>query len=103
MAKAFKELTEREILALAITSEEEDSRTYATIADALQKDYPGTAKVFAEMQIEEDGHRRRLTEMFLQRFGDTIPLIRRQDVKGFVHRTPVWLMKQLSVDRVRLM
>ncbi|MCL2648991.1 MAG: hypothetical protein FWD61_18665 [Phycisphaerales bacterium] len=101
MTKSFKDLTEREILALAITSEEEDSRTYAAIADALRKDYPGTAKVFAEMRLEEDGHWRKLTEMYMHRFGNTIPLVRRQDVKGFVRRTPIWLIKQFGVDRVR--
>ena len=101
MAKPFKDLTEREILALAITSEEEDGRTYGTIADAFQKTYPGTAQIFLEMQVEEDGHRRRLVEMYRQRFGDHIPLIRRQDVKGFVRHTPVWLAKNLSLDRVR--
>jgi rubrerythrin len=101
MSKAFKDLTEREILALAITLEEEHSRIYRDIAEAMQASYPGTAKVFTEMQAEEVGHHKALVQMFQSKFGDHIPLIRRQDVKGFVHRQPVWLIKNLGVDRVR--
>jgi rubrerythrin len=101
MAKAFKDLTEREIVALAITLEEEHSRIYRDIAEAMQGSYPGTAKVFTEMQAEEQGHHKALLQMFQSKFGDHIPLIRRQDVKGFVHRQPVWLIKNLGVDRVR--
>src|SRR4051812_9451838 len=101
MAKRFADLSEQEILALAITSEEEDSRIYGDIAEGLAKDYPTTAKVFKEMQIEEQGHRKSLSEMYQKRFGDHIPLIRRQDVKGFVHRRPVWLVRPLGIKAVR--
>src|SRR5438874_4729685 len=101
MPKSFKDLTEREILALAITLEEEDGRTYGVIADALQASYPASSKVFEEMLQQESEHRRRLTELYRSRFGDHITMIHRQDVKGFVHRRPLWLMKNLSLDRVR--
>ena len=101
MAKQFKELSEREILALAITLEEEDARVYADFADGLRETYPATAKVFEEMQEEESGHRRALIETFRRRFGEHIPLIRRQDVKGFVNRRSVWLIEGLGVDTAR--
>jgi rubrerythrin len=101
MAKKFKDLSEREILALAISLEEEDSRVYADFADGLRETYPATAKMFAEMQAEESEHRRRLIETFRQRFGEHIPLIRRQDVKGFVERRPVWLVRPLGIEVVR--
>jgi rubrerythrin len=101
MAKAFKDLTEREILALAITLEEEHSRIYGDIAEAMKGSYEGTAKVFLDMKAEEQGHHRALVEMYRSKFGDHIPLIQRHDVKGFVHRQPVWLVKNLGVDRVR--
>ena len=101
MAKKFKDLTEREILALAITLEEEDSRVYGDFADGLRETYPATAKMFDEMQEEENGHRRALIETYRQRFGEHIPLIRRQDVKGFIERKPVWLMRPLGIDTVR--
>src|SRR3954468_5420713 len=81
MAKAFKDLTEREILALAIQQEEEDSRIYGDFAEGLRESYPQTAKVFDEMQAEESRHRQMLIELHRQRFGEHIPLIRRQDVK----------------------
>ncbi len=99
--KRFKDLSEREILALAIQLEEEDSRVYADFADGLRADYPATSKVFEEMQAEESRHRQRLIEMHQQRFGDHIPLIRRQDVKGFVERRPVWLVRPLGINTVR--
>jgi rubrerythrin len=101
MAKRFKDLSEQEILALAISSEEDDSRIYGDIAEGLKQDYPATSKVFAEMQAEEQEHRRGLTELYRQRFGDHIPLIRRQDVKGFVSRRPVWLIRPLGINTVR--
>lgn len=101
MAKSFRELSEREILALAITLEEEDGRTYGDIADALAQNYPATAKVFEEMIAQESEHRRRLTDMYRTRFGEHIKMIHRQDVKGFVHRKPIWLTKNLSLDRLR--
>jgi rubrerythrin len=101
MPKSFKQLTDREILALAITLEEEDGRTYGDMAEALQASYPATAKVFQGMIAEEADHRRRLTDLYRSRFGDHIMMIRRNDVKGFVRRRPVWLMKNLSLDHVR--
>jgi len=101
MPKSFGKLTEKEILALAISLEEEDSRTYADIAEALNATYPATAEIFRGMVAEESEHRRKLFEMFRQKFGDTVPLIRRGDVKGFVKRSPVWLIKNLSIDSVR--
>jgi erythrin-vacuolar iron transport family protein len=99
--KGFKDLSEREILALAIQLEEEDSRVYADFADGLHETYPSTAKVFEEMQAEESRHRQSLIDLYRSRFGDHIPLIRRQDVKGFVERRPEWLVRPLGIDRVR--
>ena len=101
MAKAFKDLGEREILALAITLEEEHGRIYGDIADLMKENFPGTTKIFLEMQAEENDHHRLLVQMYQTRFGDHIPLIRRQDVKGFVARRPIWLMKNLGIDRMR--
>ncbi|HEV2198769.1 MAG TPA: ferritin family protein [Bryobacteraceae bacterium] len=101
MAKRFKDLTEREILALAISLEEEDGRVYADFADGLREEYPATAKVFEEMMAEESGHRARLIELFRSKFGEHIPLIRRHDVSGFVARKPVWLFRPLGIHVVR--
>ncbi|MGA7918745.1 MAG: iron exporter MbfA [Candidatus Acidiferrales bacterium] len=99
--KRFKDLTEKEILALAIQLEEEDGRVYADFADGLRDSYPATAKMFEEMQQEENRHRQSLLEMYKQRFGDHIPLIRRQDVAGFVERRPEWLVRPLGLNTVR--
>lgn len=99
--KNFHSLSEREILALAISSEEEDERVYADYAEGLRQDFPASAAVFDGMRDEESTHRRRLIELYQQKFGDHIPLIRRQDVKGFVQRRPVWLMQPLGLDTVR--
>ena len=101
MAKTFKDLSEREILALAISLEEEDGRIYGDFAEGLRQEYPATAKMFEDMQAEESEHRRRLIETYRERFGDHIPLIRRQDVRGFVQRRPVWLMRPLGISVVR--
>jgi len=101
MAKNFKELSEREILALAISLEEEDGRIYGDFVDGLRETYPATAKMFEEMQGEESQHRRALIEMYRQRFGEHIPLIRRHDVKGFITRRPVWLVRPLGINVVR--
>jgi len=101
MARNFKDLSEREILALAIGLEEEDGRIYGDFVDGLRESYPATAQMFEEMQEEESGHRRSLIETYRQRFGEHIPLIRRQDVKGFVDRRPVWLIRPLRIDAVR--
>jgi rubrerythrin len=99
--KRFKDLSEREILALAIQLEEEDSRVYADFAEGLRESYPATAKVFEEMQAEESRHRRRLIDIHRQRFGEHIPLIRRQDVKGLLERRPLWLVRPLGINAVR--
>jgi rubrerythrin len=101
MPKKFKELTEREILALAISSEEEDGRIYGEFADGLRESYPATAKMFEEMREEEVVHRDRLMAMFRQRFGEHIPLIRRENVKGFLQRKPTWLTRPLGVNVAR--
>jgi rubrerythrin len=101
MARKFKELSEREILALAISLEEEDARIYADFAEGLRDTYPATAKVFEEMQGEESDHRKSLLEIYRQRFGEHIPHIRREDVKGFVERRPIWLVRPLGIDAVR--
>lgn len=99
--KKFNELTEREVLALAIALEEEDERVYADFADGLRQDYPASASMFDGMREEESEHRRRLIELFRQKFGEHIPLIRRGDVRGFVQRPALWLMRPLRIDAVR--
>src|SRR5687768_8667039 len=99
--KAFADLTEREILALAISSEEDDSRTYMAFAHELMDRFPASAKVFIEMAEEEQAHKRSLTDAHQKKFGDFIPLIRRSDVRGFVQHTPVWLSKQMTLDAMR--
>ncbi len=101
MKKAFKDLTEKEILALAIASEEEDGRIYGEFADALRESYPATATMFEAMREEEVVHRDRLLAMFRQRFGERIPLIRRENVKGFLTRRPMWLVHPLGVNAAR--
>src|SRR2546421_12439650 len=101
MLKKFKDLSEKEILAIAIAAEEEDGRIYGEFADALRDEYPSTAQMFEEMREEEVGHRDRLIAMFRQRFGDHIPLIRRENVKGFLQRRPVWLVRPLGVNVAR--
>ena len=99
--KNFYELSEREILALAISLEEEDERVYADYVEGLRENYPASAAVFEGMRQEESGHRRRLIELYRTKFGEHIPLIRRQDVKGFVQRKSIWLVKPLGLDAVR--
>src|SRR5499425_327719 len=101
MLKKFKELTEKEILAIAIAAEDEDGRIYGEFADALREEYPSTAGMFEDMRKEEAVHRDRLIAMFRQRFGEHIPLIRREDVKGFLQRRPVWLVRPLGINTVR--
>lgn len=101
MAKKFRDLSEREILALAVSLEEEDGHIYGDFADGLREAYPDTARIFDEMREEESQHRASLIESFRERFGEHIPLIRRQDVKGFVQRRPVWLTRPLPVAEVR--
>src|SRR5713226_7336265 len=97
----FHSLSEREILALAISLEEEDERIYADFAEGLRQSFPASAAVFDGMREEESGHRRRLLELFREKFGDHIPLLRRQDVRGFVSRKPVWLIRPLGLEAVR--
>jgi len=99
--RSFDSLTEREILALAISLEEEDERVYADFAEGLRETFPATAAIFDGMRVEESTHRRRLIELFQKKFGEHIPLIRRQDVRGFVVRKPVWLVRPLGLDTVR--
>ncbi|MEO8662634.1 MAG: ferritin family protein, partial [Bryobacteraceae bacterium] len=96
MARNFKELSEREIMALAISLEEEHSRIYGEFAHGLRESFPASAKLFDEME-----HRNWLIETFRERFGEHIPLIRRQDVKGFVQHRPVWLVQPLGLNVVR--
>ncbi len=97
----FSDLTEKQILALAIASEEEDAQIYRTFADFLRDDFPASAKVFDGMALEEDEHRRRLFDIYQDRFGTTIPPIRREHVAGFISRRPVWLTGNMSLERIR--
>src|SRR3954468_10635464 len=99
--KTFESLTEQQILALAISLEEEDARIFEDFAAGLQETYPEQAKKFREMRQEEDGHRHRLLELYRKKFGDHVPLIRRQDVRGFVDRRPVWLVRPLGLRAVQ--
>jgi rubrerythrin len=99
--KAFSDLTEQEVLALAISSEDDDARTYTTFAHDLRERFPASANVFADMAEEEHEHRRRLTDAYVKKFGGHIPLIRRSDVSGFVKHKPVWLMKHMSLQSMR--
>jgi len=97
----FHSLNEKEILALAISLEEEDERVYSDYVEGLRESFPATAAVFEEMRKQETGHRQRLIELYRNRFGEHIPLIRRQDVKGFVVRQPLWLSQPLQLDKIR--
>ncbi len=99
--KRFRDLSEREILALAISSEEDDAKIYLTYADKLRADYQQSAKFFEDMAAEENRHRTRLISLFQQRFGDTIPLLRREHVSGYYNRNPVWLIENLGIERIR--
>ena len=94
----FHSLSQKEILALAISLEEEDERIHSDFSESLRENFPGTAKVFEEMRQEEIGHRRRLIDLYKQKFGEHIPLIRRQYVRGFVHRKPIWLNSPLRLE-----
>ena len=99
--KKFDSLSEQEILALAISLEEEDERVYADFAEQLRGNFPATAAIFDAMRADETGHRQRLLSLYQKQFGDHVPLIRRQDVRGFVRRTPIWLVRPLGLDAVR--
>jgi len=97
----FRDLNEAQILALAITAEEEDARIYRDFAEALRANFAATADLFTKMALEEDSHRHRLIELYRKKFGEHIPLIRRQDVKGFVVRRPSWITRTLRPERAR--
>jgi rubrerythrin len=99
--KRFADLNEQKILALAISNEDEDNRIYRSFADRLRGPYPETADMYDKMAQEEIGHRDMLLELHRQKFGDFLPLIRRQDVKGFVARRPIWLNRTLGIDATR--
>src|SRR2546422_925517 len=99
--KRFSELTEQEIIALAITNEDEDSRIYRGFAEGLRQTYPASAEVFDEMAEEEVRHRSMLFDLYRTKFGEYLPLIRRQDVRGFIQKKPLWLMQPLNLDDVR--
>ncbi|HEU4413614.1 MAG TPA: ferritin family protein [Candidatus Angelobacter sp.] len=99
--RSFESLSEQEVLALAISLEEEDERVYADFSEGFRKDFPATATMFDEMRREESEHRRQLIELYRSRFGEHIPLIRRGDVKGLVSRRPIWLMQPMRPDAAR--
>ncbi len=99
--KRFADLSEQEVLALAISNEDEDNRIYRSFADGLRGSYPDTAQMYDKMAAEEIGHRDMLLELHRKKFGEFMPLIRRQDVKGFVTRHPIWLNRPLAIDSVR--
>ena len=99
--RQFRNLSEQEVLALAISSEEDDARIYRWYAQRLRADYPQSARVFDDMAVEEDEHRASLVEEHRRRFGDAIPLIRREHVGGFYNRRPVWLVQNMGPDRIR--
>ena len=99
--KRFADLSEREILALAISNEDEDNRIYCSFADGLRSSYPDTAAIYDKMATEEIGHHDMLLELYRKKFGEFLPLIRRQDVNGFVKRHPIWLNRPLGLDAVR--
>jgi len=99
--KRFADLNEQEILALAISNEDEDNRIYRSFADRLRAGYPDTAEMYDKMALEEINHRDMLLELHRKKFGDFLPLIRRQDVRGFVARRPIWLNRTLSIEATR--
>ncbi|MCA0042272.1 iron exporter MbfA [Celeribacter litoreus] len=99
--KRFSDLSEQEVLALAISSEEDDARIYRQYAGYLREEFPSSARVFDEMAVEEDGHREALIKLHQKRFGDVIPLIRREHVSGYYARNPVWLIENLGLERIR--
>ena len=99
--RSFDSLSEQEILALAISSEEDDARIYMAYADGLRDEFPQSAKIFEEMAEEETHHRAILIDLHKKRFGDRIPLIRREHVRGYYERKPVWLVRRLGVEKVR--
>src|SRR5579871_6582207 len=99
--RSFKSLSEREILALAISQEEEDARIYDDFAEGLKENYPDQAAKFTALRQDEDSHRHRLLDLYRARFGEHVPLVRRQDVRGFVRRRPLWLVRPLGLKAVQ--
>lgn len=99
--QSLSDLDDRSVLALAIQAEEEDGRIYREFAERLRDTYPGSAQIFTGMAEEEGRHRRRLLDLFSERFGDHIPLIRREDVRGFIRRPPLWMSKTFDIDAIR--
>ncbi|MCE2574574.1 iron exporter MbfA [Komagataeibacter sp. FNDCR2] len=99
--RKFSSLSDQEILALAISNEEEDGRIYADFAYAIRENYPDTAKIFTDMTVEENAHRRTLIDLYTRRFGSHIPLIRRQDIADFIVRKPAWQVQALGIEAVR--
>src|SRR6187402_1654589 len=97
----FRDLDERQLLALAISNEEEDGRIYRDFAERLRADFPAISELFVRMCEEESGHRHRLLDLFRSKFGEHVPLIRRQDVRGFTIPKPTWLATSLHPDRAR--
>jgi erythrin-vacuolar iron transport family protein len=101
--KRFRDLSESEILALAVANEEEDARIYLQFAHRLAGDFPASARIFEEMADEEQSHRHALLNLYVKKFGETLPYITRQDVRGFLRRNPIWLLDTLRIDSVRRM
>ena len=99
--RRFRDLSEQEVLALAISSEEDDARIYRNYAERLRKDYPDSAAMFDDMAVEEDTHRQQLIDLHRSRFGEAIPLIRREHVAGYYARKPIWLVENLGLERIR--
>jgi rubrerythrin len=99
--RRFADLSEQEILALAISNEDEDSRIYRGFAEGFRGPFPASAKVFDEMAEEEVRHRSMLFDLYRSKFGEYLPLIRRQDVKGFIPKQPLWLVRPLPIEEVR--
>ena len=99
--RSFSDLDQKDILALAIGLEEEHGRIYADYANGLSESFPALAKVFSGMAEEENEHRRWLIELYVKKFGEHIPLIRRQDVRGFVRHEPIWMVRPLGLEKVR--
>src|SRR6202167_4367468 len=99
--KRFADLSEQEVLALAISNEDEDHRIYRSFPDALRAPYPDTAQMYDKMAEEEISHRDMLLDLLREKFGEFLPLIRRQDVKVFVARRLIWLNRPLALDAIR--
>jgi len=99
--RRFKDLSEQELLALAISSEEDDGRIYQSYAEHVRQDFPATAEMLDGMAKEESHHRQRLIDLHKRRFGDVIPLVRREHVAGFYARSPIWLVQNLGIERIR--